>query len=131
MFFDVTRQGTDRSLRVSALAVAFLDDAAGGTVLHLMGGHTLLVAQDRAEIETRARDALTASRPASEPEEPAAVPVNRGEIDQEKEIAAIQLAEPAGIVPPGTAVAQRVEQLKAERAPAEAKAHTPRGRRRT
>lgn len=58
MFIDVTRSGTGRVLRVSAVAIAFMDEAAAGAMLHLTGGHSLIVSEDRATIESRAQAAL-------------------------------------------------------------------------
>lgn len=51
MFIDLTRHGGDRALRVASAAIAYLDVCEGGTAVHLIGGETLRVHEDIAQIE--------------------------------------------------------------------------------
>ena len=53
MFFDVTRLGGRIPLRVAVSAVAYLADAPDGCALRLIGGETIRVNEDPAEIERR------------------------------------------------------------------------------
>ncbi len=53
MFIDVTRHGGERALRLAVAAIAFLDEAPGGTAIRLIGGDSLRVVDTPAEIETR------------------------------------------------------------------------------
>lgn len=53
MFIDVTRHGGERALRLAVAAIAFLDEAPGGTAIRLIGGDSLHVVDTPAEIETR------------------------------------------------------------------------------
>lgn len=53
MFFDVTRIGGLIPLRVAVSAVAYLADAPDGCALRLIGGETIRVNEDPAEIERR------------------------------------------------------------------------------
>lgn len=53
MFIDVTRYGGLRLLRVSVRAIAYLDAVDGGAAVHLIGGETLRVNEDPAELELR------------------------------------------------------------------------------
>jgi hypothetical protein len=52
-FIDVTRYGGLRTLRVAVAAIAYLDVAVDGAVVHLIGGETIRVNEDMAEIEAR------------------------------------------------------------------------------
>ncbi|ODU84357.1 MAG: hypothetical protein ABT10_02950 [Novosphingobium sp. SCN 63-17] len=53
MFFDVTRVGGLMTLRVAVSAVAYLAEAPDGCALRLIGGETIRVNEDPAEIERR------------------------------------------------------------------------------
>lgn len=53
MFIDVTRYGGLKTLRLQVAAIAYLADAPSGTAIHLIGGETLRVNEDPAEIEAR------------------------------------------------------------------------------
>jgi uncharacterized protein YlzI (FlbEa/FlbD family) len=53
MFFDVTRMGGRRTLRLRAEAIAWLEENEGVTAIHLIGGETIRVNEDRDEIERR------------------------------------------------------------------------------
>ena len=53
MFFNVTRHGGLVSLRVALSAVAYLAPAPDGCALRLIGGETIRVNEDEAEIERR------------------------------------------------------------------------------
>ena len=54
MFIDVTRYGGMRIQRLAIAAIAYLDAVEGGCAIHLLGGETMRVNEDPAEIEARA-----------------------------------------------------------------------------
>lgn len=54
MFIDVTRYGGMRIQRLAVTAIAYLDEVEGGCAIHLLGGETLRVNEDPAEVEARA-----------------------------------------------------------------------------
>ncbi len=60
MFIDVTRPGCERTLRLAAPAIAYLDTFGNGTAIHLIGGEMLRVVETREKIEA---DAIAASNP--------------------------------------------------------------------
>lgn len=53
MFIDATRYGGLRILRLAVAAIAYIDAVDGGAAIHLIGGETLRVNEDPAEIELR------------------------------------------------------------------------------
>lgn len=53
MFIDVTRYGGLRILRLAVAAIAYIDTVDGGAAVHLIGGETLRVNEDPAEVELR------------------------------------------------------------------------------
>lgn len=61
MFINLTRHGGDRALRVAGAAIAYLDVCEGGTAVHLIGGETLRVHEDIAQIEACAVPQLVGS----------------------------------------------------------------------
>jgi len=66
MFIDVTRYGGLRLLRVSVRAIAYLDEVDGGAAVHLIGGETLRVNEDPAELELRCMIATEEAAPAAD-----------------------------------------------------------------
>lgn len=127
MFFDVTRAGTDRPLRIAVAAIAYLDTLPAGCVLHLVGGQGLHVAETATEVEERATAAAVAAAVPQlvwpnphvtedqirESGEAIRAIVEQNAIDPVKEVEAAELLETAGVLPPGTAVLTRVEQVAA------------------
>jgi hypothetical protein len=58
MFIDVTRYGGTRQLRLAVAAIAYLDQVEGGCAVHLIGGESLRVCEDPADIEARVEAAF-------------------------------------------------------------------------
>lgn len=51
MFITITRLGGGRSLRVAIAAIAYVDEAAEGAIVKLIGGEGLRAHETREEIE--------------------------------------------------------------------------------
>lgn len=69
MFIDLTRLGGLRVIRVRAEAIAYLDEAGSGCNVKLIGGETLRVNENVAEVE-RLMDGAPLSEAASPPPAP-------------------------------------------------------------
>lgn len=93
MFVDVTRYGGMRVTRLAVAAIAYLDACEGGTSIHLLGGETLRVNEDPAEIEARS---------SARGEEPL------GKVDPDKDLAAAEIAEGLGLTKPERVIETRV-----------------------
>ncbi|MDR6850382.1 hypothetical protein [Sphingomonas sp. BE137] len=63
MFIDVTRYGGLRILRLAVAAIAYLDETDGGSAIHLIGGETMRVNEDPAEVELRCMLDAEAGKP--------------------------------------------------------------------
>lgn len=57
MFIHVTRHGSERVLRLTIAAIAYVEDVSDGSVIRLIGGEGLRVTESVSTIET-ARDAV-------------------------------------------------------------------------
>ncbi|NIJ07231.1 hypothetical protein FHS31_000827 [Sphingomonas vulcanisoli] len=100
MFIHVTRVDATRSLSLAIGAIAYLDKAPGGCALRLIGGESLHVQETPEEIIEMMLLV------------PAASPVVADLIDPEREHAAIDMIEDAGVLSAAEAVDQRVELAK-------------------
>jgi hypothetical protein len=58
MFIDVTRVGGARALRLAVAAIAYLDEAPGGSAVRLIGGESLHIVEAPAVIERRVDAAI-------------------------------------------------------------------------
>jgi hypothetical protein len=127
MHIMITRLGGGRTLRVATAAIAYVDEAAEGSVVKLIGGEGIRAHESCGEIEALIDAGATiigelcSLTPDADREMVAAdiMPSLPGHIDADLERASIVAAEQAGLMSPVEAITAQVRALP-----------KPRGRRR-